>query len=48
MRLMSSRPVALPIGTALGPLILKPLYWIGLCDAVVWMPPTQSRWLIAK
>ena len=48
MRLMSSSPVAAPIGLALGPLILKPLYWIGLCDAVVMIPPTQSRWLIAK
>ena len=30
MRLMSSSPLAAPIGLALGPLILKPLYWIGI------------------
>ena len=41
-------PLAAPIGLALGPLILKPLYCTGLCDAVVWIPPTVSRWLMAK
>ena len=48
MRLMSSSPVAEPMGLALGPLILKPLYSMGLWLAVTMMPPTVSKWLTAK
>ena len=36
---MSCNPDSRPIGAAPGPLILNPLYWIGLWLAVVWMAP---------
>ncbi len=48
MCLMSLSPVFSPTGRAFCPLILKPLYSGGLCEAVTWMPPQAPRWLMAK
>ncbi|MNE99815.1 hypothetical protein D3C80_1985440 [compost metagenome] len=45
---MSLRPESRPMGMALARVILKPLYWPGLWDAVTTMPPSVSVSMTAK